>query len=304
MLNVGIPRQSGRRRRGVCSRTGSSAPYLPLIRRFTVLELIVVLGVVTILMAALLPRLMIARRRAGYASWLGIRKSHQIDARCIAYYSFEENEGTRATNLAAAADVQSLFTPTDLDATILNGGSPSARQWTTGRFPEKPALYFNGTDVSVSVPYHGALNEIADEATFEAWVYASDTSGVRPILSRGTFPKGVFLFTAAVGTVFIVDSSVCVAPSLEPHRWYHVVAVLDEGQMKLYLNGDLARTGSNPRAHSQPIEYDPVSAGVSIGEAWGCNWKGVMDSVALFREALPPAEVRQVYQQGRALVGQ
>lgn len=264
------------------------------------LELIVVLGVISILMAVMLPRLLMARRRAGYASWLGIRKSHQVDHRCIAYYTFDENEGSGVTNLAAAADVQSQFTPTDLDGTVMNGGSPSARQWTKGRFPEKPALYFNGTDVSVSIPYHGALNEIEDEATFEAWVYASDTGGIRPILSRGRFPKGVFLFTgSAVGTGFMVGTASCGAPALEPHKWYHVVAVLDEGQLRIYLNGEIVGT----QAYPHPIEYDPPTSGLRIGEAWGCNWKGVIDGVALFKEALPPAEIRQVYQQGRALTG-
>lgn len=263
---------------------------------FTMLELIVTLSVIAILMTVLMPRLLMARRRAGHAAWLGIKKSHQIDARCIVYYTFEEGEGAEIENLAKAAEVSSLFNPTDLDAVVMEGGLPCSTQWTRGRFRDKIALYFNGTDTSVHVPYHGALNELETQATVEAWVYASNLSGTRPIVVRGNDPGCLALYhNDGAGLGFELGGTVCYGPALEENKWYYVAGVYDENHLRLYVNGaEVAST-----AFSSAVSYLPPTAGLLIGSSWGRHWRGTIDGIALLKEGLTPDEVKKHYELGR-----
>jgi len=260
------------------------------------LELIVTLSVIAILTSVMLPRLLLARRRAGHASWLGIKKSHQIDSRCIAYYTFEEGGGAHVENLAKAAEVSSLFAPTDLDAVVLEGGMPCPTQWTRGRFRDKVALYFNGTDTSVRVPYHGALNELKTRAGVEAWGYASELSGTRPIVARGNDPGCLALFHSdSAGLGFELGGAVCYAPPLEEHKWYYIVGVYDETHLRVYVDGH--EVASTP--FSSPVSYLPPTAELWIGSAWGQHWRGIIDGVALLREELTGDEIKKHYEQGR-----
>ena len=263
---------------------------------FTMLELIVTLSVIAILVTVLLPRLLKARRRAGYASWLAVRKSHQIDARCILYFTFEEGKAARVENLAKAAEVSSLFPPTDLDGVVMEGGVPCSSQWTRGRFHDKGALHFNGTDTSVQVPYHGALNELKTQAAVEAWVYGSSLTGTRPILVRGNDPGSLALFhDDSAGLGFELGGATCHGPKLEENTWYYVVGVYDETHLRLYVNGgEVAST-----AFSGSVTYVPTTAALEIGSGWGRNWRGIIDGVALLRDELSPDEVKKSYELGR-----
>src|SRR5690606_18776038 len=68
--------------------------HMPRRRRFTIIEILIVLSVLTLLMALLIPTLTKSRSKAKKARWEGYMRNQRVSERMILQYLFLENDPT------------------------------------------------------------------------------------------------------------------------------------------------------------------------------------------------------------------
>ncbi|MEK7604750.1 MAG: LamG domain-containing protein [Patescibacteria group bacterium] len=89
------------------------------------------------------------------------------------------------------------------------------------------------------------------------------------------------------------------------NRWYLVTMTYDGGALRLYVNGVLAKT----TVAAGTIQYKDVNSSVYIGRNPASDTpvqylSGSLDDVRVYNRTLTPAEIRLLYKQGAAAVGQ
>lgn len=95
-------------------------------------------------------------------------------------------------------------------------------------------------------------------------------------------------FTEAIGaTAFVINT------------WYHIAAVYNGTDIRIYVNGSLDNNGAdNPKAYVAGIFNS--TADFRIGEEGDGTWNfdGLIDEVAIFSYALSAEEIASIYESG------
>jgi hypothetical protein len=167
------------------------------------------------------------------------------------------------------------------------------------------AAYFDGTPgtlVDLGTPFHPASGVIS----IEAWVNLDQDAAATflPIAARwdGSFELDVNNTgdaTNGSGRVNLVSRSADtnefgIAASSEPMpkgEWQHVVGTFDDGQLSIWLNGELV----SQQTVTQPATLQDAGATLFIGstrDGAAFNWKGSIDEVAFYDYALSQAQIR------------
>jgi hypothetical protein len=188
----------------------------------------------------------------------------------IAYYTCNDGSGATLTS--------SCTNTTGLNGTL--GGSAtwiaSPIQWGAN------ALNFNGANAVMTIPHNTSL-DISSAITLEAWVYATQNSGVQDVISKSSnSANNGYIFPRTddgwAHTVFYLNvggwHTLSVAyPSL--NAWHHLAATYDGATMSVYIDGVLAAsqaltgaisTNTNALAIGDQLGYSEYFAG-SVDEA-------------------------------------
>ena len=131
-------------------------------KKFTLVEILIVIAVIGILAAMLLPTLQDAKIQAKYMRWLAFNRNCSNDPNCIINFNFQGEgsafsaspPGDTLVNSALGAEGD-RFMPEYYNGQLRNkNGGPHNFEWVrAGRFGKfKWALRFNGTDTIVVVP--------------------------------------------------------------------------------------------------------------------------------------------------------
>ena len=121
------------------------------------------------------------------------------------------------------------------------------------------SLFFDGDNDYVSL-VNDDIFDLTDEFTLEAWIYAEQweaNSWQGTIIGKDADPTtGFVLRTGNNGTLsFTVGTGsdwneITSGPIMSTETWHHIAAVLDNGESRIYIDGNLVSSGSCPASAS------------------------------------------------------
>jgi hypothetical protein len=173
-------------------------------------------------------------------------------------------------------------------------------KWVDGKFGK--ALEFNGTDNYVDVGSGESL-DITDAITIVAWTLPSNqTFNHQDIVGK---PSAYILGHMDPGVIvrsYINDGGWFGVPYSKDFqnyvdKWFHFAFTYDRSELKVYVNGTLDSKGA--RGGQIVINKNPVVVAHSC-ESQGFNafYKGIVDDVAIFNEALSEDDITSIMSQG------
>jgi len=271
----------------------------------------------------LLPALQEARKKAKYARWVVYSKNLSCEPNLVAYWTFEEGEGDALKNKAVGPYGDNSYRPEWVNGEIVGA------TWVTGRWPGKSALYFTNKDEYVVFPKGTTPREdrnpvaaltLEGNGSFEAWVKRIDDQTTMRIFVasydggrlagmnylfyvQNSDPR--FLWGGRDGDKYNMIYNAYVdgtEVNVSDGNWHHVVAVIDDPNARMYIDGEEATMSGNTT-----IQY-PLSSGQ--GE-WGEEYVriinyyhvvtngGYIDELAVYNRALTASEVKQHYRMGK-----
>jgi hypothetical protein len=198
----------------------------------------------------------------------------------LAYFKLDETAGTTA--VAVRGGTNGTYTSTY----TLNQG--------TGINENRSSVNFNGTNghITMTNVYEGT----ADQAV-EAWVYPTNITGTRPIVSKMSATRGYslelvsgrasFRLFNAAGTAETVTGTT----TLSLNTWYHIVGVRNTvtGKLHIYVNGneesDAVFTGA----------LGTSTTAFYVGRNNTAYFAGRIDEVAVYNYILSPTRIAAHY---------
>jgi arabinan endo-1,5-alpha-L-arabinosidase len=81
--------------------------------------------------------------------------------------------------------------------------------------------------------------------------------------------------------------------SLATGTWTHLAATVDNGEVRVYINGELVHSGSGFPDVFPAAENSIFALGINY---WDTPYQGMMDEVKVYAELLTAAEVSEVYE--------
>ena len=174
------------------------------------------------------------------------------------------------------------------------------------------AFSLDGTGDFVSVPDDPILTLGNGPFTIDLWVNFNQVKGRDPFIGHdedsGELNKWIFWFDdqghdKPPGPALRFHINSPTLPPLDPvfapwmpnpGQWYHVAVTRTVDAYALYIDGIQVATGTNPNTIPDP------NVPLTIGEAEGFFFDGLIDEVEIFNRALSDAEVRAIFEAGSA----
>ena len=237
-----------------------------------------------------------------FVQWQDYSKNLCADSNLVAYYDFEQGmENTlknKATGLYIGKD-----SPSQLD------GICKGTVWTTGRWPHKGALGFDG--INDYVDCGNNWGAITSEITIEIWLKKRGTDGARNmvVVSKGgnglyspytiSIDKGnsiYFLQQAKPNRAW--DTFLYSQRVIADDRWHHIVVTNDLITAKIYIDGVLDDSEDFSPAKILNDNDVSLTIGAAINPLYktiGQYFEGAIDEIAIYNRALTPKEIESHY---------
>ncbi len=231
---------------------------------------------------------------AGFARWMAERQALVADEDVVAYYDFQQGQGTTLENKSKAGSA--------LDGTIRGA------DWGDGRWPGKKALRFDGLTSVVEIPSVDALYALdeqeggAGEMTVEVWMKAttSQEAGVVDKFSAGWGRDAPYMIWISNNRRLCAHlgkqpenrvTSVRDSEEVITGDWMHVVMVIDGQSLALYRDSVLVgRTsrGAKVSDNGRPLLLGAMGD-LPRGKFYFC---GLIDEMVIYKRALPESTIR------------
>ena len=220
----------------------------------------------------------------------------------VAWWPFDETGGPTAADIAGGHDAAWTAAPTAAPGYVLGG------------------LDFDGAGSRVTAPHHADLDPGGDDFTIDFWIYPDpgETGGTiyrkgiglagSPFLLGGPgvhvyYNAGHFIGTLVGGLGFQDDWSPNFTHHADPGEWTFVALTFDRqnNEVKLYIDGALAKTSPTPAGLGSFANTEPVIIGGSeLGPEPQRNFDGRLDEVQYLDRVLTAAEVEDIWLAGAA----
>ena len=217
----------------------------------------------------------------------GIRKEHVVKrlsrgihglaAGLVLYYDFDERVEDRVSDKSPSG----------------NDGKVAGATWKVE--PDRGGvLVFDGKDDYVDCGNDLSL-DLSDDFSLSVWVNVGKFRRGVGIVSkyqrhdsftlRESFNTKERKFTFGDFGSSVVQKKAC-----STDKWYHFVAVVDNGDLKFYINGKLNNVGGKDR----PLTRNRES--VNLGRCYSSRYfLGAMDNVRIYKRVLSAKEVKELY---------
>lgn len=170
------------------------------------------------------------------------------------------------------------------------------------------SVIHGGGQVGNAFAFDGGHVAIEDDAslgvetvTVAAWVNPTGTKAKEYIIDGRNHQYGLKEDDGSeVPRFFLFDEDnnlhrVDATSGLEEGVWTHVAATYDGAEMRIYLDGDLSATNSDPDAPIG-VSAGPARLGDYIGD--GYSFAGAIDEARIYDHALSDAEIRSLATMG------
>lgn len=178
--------------------------------------------------------------------------------------------------------------------------------WTSGKVGE--ALHFDGVDSRVSIPDSPTL-DLTTAGTVGAWVYMDSITPFGGIVHKGDrtdFSDEAYTLQFWTGNTIILgitDSSnnlrmVQTNTVFVPNTWYYVAGTWDSTGMRIYVNGNLDRSGIDTGVARNSAGSLNIGAQTSTyydGTYHNFPFQGVIDEASISNKALSSDEIKLYY---------
>ena len=226
----------------------------------------------------------------------------RLEPALVAWWKFDESSGSIAHDSAG-----------NNDGTLVNGPV-----WTTGRIDG--ALRFDGVDDYVEIPRNENLDNVAENFTILLWAQPLSTHEIDSETNDGVngasgqkhaigpehgddrWGSGHAGAGISIGTngISVYEHAVNYLPPLlvwpgSVNGITHVAVVYSNNQPRLYVNGELKKTGlkSSKTVHIRP-NY--------IGGHFYDYFNGLIDDIRIYDRPLSAGEIEQLYSERTGLV--
>jgi hypothetical protein len=238
------------------------------------------------------------RKELSYQRWRKYSEWLRRDPDLVVYYTFDNQAAApeRVLNWAKSAGGRHIG--------ALGSGRPGTMPaWTSGRWPGKGALAFDGRKLNcVVVPHDQTLN-LTQAITIAAWVKPDYPEQVSHLLNkvesgRTTYnfvwlgkspalrPEQALYFDWGFGPRILNGALPTVS------RWTHVAVSCDARRMTLYVDGQGTVLDWQPGMATVATNADVVIGKPSWSDSEA--FTGLMDELAIFRRALSDEEIRRM----------
>ncbi len=167
-----------------------------------------------------------------------------------------------------------------------------------GLSAQNTAVQFDGNSESITVPYKSSMTLNA-QYTIEAWIFANEWKSLSwqgsIFANDGQGPDGGFAFRCGdngkLSLVISVDNvwNEVVSPAImNEKQWHHVAGVVDNGSMRLYVDGQEVASGTY--SGSLIEKTTPFTIGESTGFP-GRVFDGAIDELRIWNTVRTSAEL-------------
>jgi len=195
-------------------------------------------------------------------------------------------------------DVQINSQQVPLSATHLNVNLQGTKEILLTNY----ALDFNGTSdyVEVGDPSGGELDFGTGDFTIEAWVKTTDKTAdtwARKIVGKGVY-YGIYIDPTTGEVMGYIDniSTLGSVTPIDDGIWHHVAFKRTGTSIKLYIDGAVTRSETNPGFGANLGGTDPFHIGaMQIGANLTSRWHGQLDEVRVWNTGRSSAQILASY---------
>jgi hypothetical protein len=161
-----------------------------------------------------------------------------------------------------------------------------------------PAAYFDGIDDYVAITPTAPL-DMKDGVTLEAWIEAKAFRG-STIQRFNSYElraqsNGSVLFRVWIDGTY--RALVTEPETLTPGDIHYLVGTYDGTSMKIYVDGSQVAS----RLQTGPLSHDPSPLYIGRNGRWDTYFKGIIDDVAIYSEALSANTILDRFERGEIL---
>ncbi|MBI4583725.1 MAG: Ig-like domain-containing protein [Planctomycetes bacterium] len=195
----------------------------------------------------------------------------------VLYLPFNEGSGTQTLDLSGLGN---------------HGNFVNNPKWVPGKFGAGLEFSAGGVNNRVDVPDSNSL-DVANALTMMAWVFNKGQTERGRIVDKNS-SYALYIYTDDSLSVYFLPSSIPNVTNAKVPRneWAHVAATYNGAQAKLYVNGVLKDT------KSEPVSITPNASPLTVGNRQDNlrPFTGVIDELKVFRRVLTPEEIYELSQ--------